>query len=171
MIRTVVFHIRRICKALLLKYQLMEDCLLSKSIENVQTILDKIALYQSNPSFFEHDKDKALREKESLEKKKREEGKRKDYEARMLRKAKREGKEDLEFYLKQGAEVPTVKVIEKLRKLPKEDQLKVWKKSHSQHCLSHHLVPNGCQRDRKCAFLHSDAIGSLTFNEQDECCG
>ena len=170
-IRTVVFHTRRICKELLVKYQLMEECLLSKSIESIQSIIDKMFVYQSNPKLFEFNKDKALREKEALEKKKREEGKRKDYEARMIRKAKREGRKDLEYYLRQGTEVPTVEIIGRLRMLPREEQLKIWKKSHSQHCLSHHLDQHGCQRDRKCAFLHSEAKGTFTFNEQDECCG
>ena len=149
----------------------MEECLASASIADIRKICDKIAIYQSNPKSFEYDKEKAHREKEALEKKKREEGKRKAYEARMLRKAKREGREDLDYYLRLGSDIPTITLIESLKKLPKEKQLKVWKESHSQHCLAYHLDPNGCSRDRKCAFLHSDARRETAFFEDDECCG
>ena len=149
----------------------MEECLASTCIADIRKIFDKIAIYQSNPKSFEYDKEKAHREKEALEKKKREEGKRKAYEARMLRKAKREGREDLDYYLRLGSDIPTITLIESLKKLPKEKQLKVWKENHSQHCLAYHLDPNGCNRDRKCAFLHSDARRETAFFEDDECCG
>ena len=51
---------------------------------------------------------KAIKARKALERRKAEEGKRKAYEGRMTRKAKREGK-DPNFYLIQGAEVRTVR--------------------------------------------------------------
>ena len=121
---------------------------------------------------FHFDKEKAQREKDAMERKKREEGKRKNYEARMIRKAKREGKTDLEYYLRQGSQVPTVEEIEKLRSLSKEMQLKKWKENdHSQHCMAFHLEDGGCKRDRACAFLHVDAKGANSFAEVDEVAG
>ena len=63
----------------------------------------------------------------ALAKKKIEEGKRKRYEGRMMRKAKREGRSDLEYYLRQGAAVPTVEEIDMLCSLSYEGQLKAWK--------------------------------------------
>jgi len=169
-LRTIMFHTRRMLKDELIKYQLMESCLTAKSLDEVEKILFRLRQYEEDIQLFKFDHEKAIREKETLEKKKREEGKRKAYEARMLRKAKREGK-DSDYYLRQGADVPTVQFITRLKSKPKTEQLILWKKSHSQHCLSYHLEPNGCSRDRKCAFLHLDAKGATTFEEEDECCG
>jgi len=169
-LRTIIFHTRRMLKDELIKYQLMESCLTAKSLDEVEKILFRLHQYEENIQLFKFDQEKAIREKEALEKKKREEGKRKAYEARMLRKAKREGK-DSDYYLRQGADVPTIQFITRLKSRPKTEQLILWKKSHSQHCLSYHLEPNGCSRDRKCAFLHLDAKGVTTFEEEDECCG
>lgn len=170
-IRSVVFHTRRICKGLLKQYQLLEDCVACKTNDEVRAVLRKMQKYREDPESFRFDRDKATREKEALEKKKREEGKRKAYEARMMRKAKREGKTDLEYYLRIGAELPTVETIERLRSLSKEEQLAAWKVNHSQHCLSYHLDQCGCKRDRTCAFLHIDAKGVNTFDESEEVAG
>jgi hypothetical protein len=170
-IRTVVFHTRRMLKDMLNQYQLMDECVACETVDQVQAILEKCQKYQENPESFVYDKEKAKQEKEALARKKREEGKRKAFEARMIRKAKREGKADLEHYLRIGAEVPTLATIEKLKSLPRDEQLQIWKQEHSQHCMSFHLDPEGCKRDRACAFLHSHAKGTNTFVESDEVAG
>ena len=171
-IRSVIFHTRRMCRDLLNRFQLMEECVASKSIDEIEAVLEKLERYSANPESFTYDRDKAKREKEALEKKRREEGKRKAYEARMIRKAKREGLQDREFYLRQGAEMPTVETVTYLKTLPKDEQLREWKgREHSQHCLAYHLDPNGCKRDRACAFLHVEAKGDNTFVESDEVAG
>ncbi|KAL7476248.1 hypothetical protein ACHAW6_002124 [Cyclotella cf. meneghiniana] len=170
-IRTVVFHTRRMCKDLLEQYQLMEECIACTSIDEVDAVLSKCARYIKHPDTFHFDQAKAAREKEALERKKREEGKRKAYEARMIRKAKREGLADLEHYLRIGAEVPTKDVIKKLKSIPRDEALVMWKKNHSQHCMSYHLDAGGCKRDRACAFLHVEAKDSNTFDEVDEVAG
>ena len=169
-IRTIVFHIRRMLRDELTQYQLMDDCVAASSIGNVQKIVDQVQLYQRDPGSFHFDKEKALREKEALAKKKHEEGKRKRFEDRMIRKAKREGKDNLEFYLRVGALVPTKAVVARLKTMSHDDQLAEWKKNHSQHCMGYHL--STCQRDRGCAFLHVDSQhGTNTFVESDEVAG
>ena len=95
--RTVIFHTRRIAKDELTTYQLMGECLSCKSVNDVENILLKIQHYRKNPGSFQFDIDKAKRDREALERKKLEEGKRKAFEARMIRKAKREKREDLEY--------------------------------------------------------------------------
>ena len=60
-----------------------------------------------------------MRARQALEARKLEEAKRKQYEGRMTRKAKREGK-DPSFYLRQGAENPSVEVPRRLRAMPRE---------------------------------------------------
>jgi hypothetical protein len=154
----------------LTKYQLMDDCVAAPTLEDVQQIVDKVQSYQRDPSSFLYDEEKAIREKEALAKKKHEEGKRKRFEDRMIRKAKREGKTDLDFYLRVGALVPSKAVVAKLKTLSRDDQLAEWKKNHSQHCMAHHL--SKCQRDRGCAFLHVDSeLGTNSFVESDEVAG
>jgi hypothetical protein len=78
--------------------------------------------------------------------------------------------DDLEFYLRQGAQIPTDEEITVLKKLQKDEQMQKWKaQDHSQHCMAFHL--EGCKRDRTCAFLHTDARGLNTFAENDEVAG
>ena len=167
--RCAVFHVRRMCKAELMQYQLMEECVASPDVAHLQTVVDKLVTYRSNPEQFQYDVNKAKQQKIALENKKLEEGKRKRYEDRLTRKAKREGL-PLDFYLKIGAEAPSVETIEMLKALSKEQQLAMWKEAHSQHCLGFHLNKGGCKRDRSCAFIHMD-VGANTFEEKDEIAG
>jgi len=169
--RSVIFHIRRIMKSMLDQYQLMEECLASDSLQDIRSVLAKIKHYQEKPEAFVFDKEQAKQEKEASEKKQREEGKRKAYEARMMRKAKREGKKDLTYYLHIGAEVPAKETVLSLKAIPRPEALAVWKSKHSQHCISFHLDTGGCARQRTCAFLHVDVLGSNTFDEKDEVAG
>ena len=172
-IRTVVFHTRRMLKEPLNRFQLMSECIACTSIGEVKTVLEKIKKYEKDPFSFKFDKEKEKLEKEALKRKKEEEGKRKRYEERMVRKAKREGRtDDVEYYLRQGSTVPTKEVIKCLRVLPKREQLERWKVgNHSQHCLAYHLEEGGCKRHRGCAFLHVDPKGGNSFEEQDEVAG
>lgn len=171
-IRTVIFHTRRMLRSMLEQYQLLEDLLVATTVDEVQVTLNKCLQYRDNPQSFEYDRDKARRQKEALEKRRHEEGKRKAFEARMMRKAKREGKTDLSYYLRQGTQVPTAETVAKLKKMTKEEQLSQWKAlDHSQHCLAFHLDPNGCKRDRACAFLHVETKGANAFEESDEVAG
>ena len=168
--RTIIFHIRRMLKSELTTYQLMEECLACADVNAVEWILIKIRTYRDNPASFQYDVKKAQQEKEALERKRLEEGKRKAYEARMIRKAKREGKEDLEFYLRQGATVPTKATVEELQGLDQQARLQIWKdRNHSQHCLAFHL--GDCKRGRSCAFMHVDCQSKNCFEERNEVAG
>jgi tRNA-dihydrouridine synthase 1 len=167
-IRTIVFHTRRMLKDELNKYQMMSDVVQCKSLDELVALLNKLEGYMNNQDTFVYDSEKANLEKIAKERRAFEEGKRKAYEQRMIRKAKREGKEDREFYLRKGTELPTRETIEALKICTREQQLSIWNDNHSQHCLSYHLDEGGCKRDRKCAFLHSDIGG---FVEKEEVAG
>ncbi|GAX10936.1 hypothetical protein FisN_2Lh466 [Fistulifera solaris] len=169
-IRSVIFHVRRMLKEPLDRYQLMEDCLQCTSIEEIRTkILDCIERYQSSPTSFVFDQQKAQAEKEALVFRKEQEGKRKDYEARMMRKAKREGRDRL-YYLQIGAEPPTRREVAELRKMADPNEaMQLWKEKHSQHCFLHHI--SECPRGRTCAFLHMECADGNNFQEQDELAG
>mmetsp|Transcript_9245 Transcript_9245/g.21924 ORF Transcript_9245/g.21924 Transcript_9245/m.21924 type:complete len:150 (-) Transcript_9245:718-1167(-) len=149
----------------------MQECLACSSIDDVEGVVKKIQRYRENPGSFQFDVDRAKRDREALERRKIEEGKRKAYEARMVRKAKREKREDLEYYLRQGAAIPTLKTIEEMKTLSKQDQLKMWKdREHSQHCMSFHLFGE-CPRGRGCAFLHVSSKNKNAFEESEEVAG
>jgi len=170
-IRSVTFHVRRMCKDVLERYQLMEECVSCGTVDEVEAVIRKCDAYTKDPDTFRYDKLRAERDKEALEAKRREEGKRSAYAGRMTRKAKREGLADLEHYLRIGAEVPSVEIIERLRRAPREERLAAWKKDHSQHCMAYHLEEGGCKRDRACAFLHVPAKDARKFDEDDEVAG
>ena len=170
-IRSVTFHVRRMCKDVLERYQLMEECVSCGTVDEVEAVIRKCDAYVKDPDTFRYDKLRAERDREALEAKRREEGKRSAYAGRMTRKAKREGLADLEHYLRIGAEVPSVETIETLRHAPREERLVAWKKDHSQHCMAYHLEEGGCKRDRACAFLHVPAKDARKFDEDDEVAG
>ena len=156
-LKTIIFHVRRICDEELIKYQLMEDCLHATNKEEIEVFINMAIDYELKNLEFVYDKNKAKKVKEALERKKLEESKRKRYEERMIRKAKRE-KKPLDYYLLQGSENPTSEELEYLKQLPEEEAFKIWKEKHFQHCFAFHFDMNkGCIRDRTCSFLHSDA--------------
>jgi hypothetical protein len=86
----------------------------------------------------------------------------------MIRKAKRE-KRDLHFYLNQGLEAPSVEEVAHLKAMIKEERIQgkgegqggvafdLWKANYAQHCFAFHFNPEGCSRERTCAFLHADS--------------
>lgn len=86
----------------------------SVDVVQVRSIVEKIQVYQEKgKNFFQADLKKQKKQLEILERRKKEESKRKDYEGRMMRKAKREGRTDLMFYLHQQLkEIPNMSEIE-----------------------------------------------------------
>ncbi len=156
-LKTMIFHIRRMSKEVLLKYQLLDECLNATSLDVLQSVCDRAQLYLRDSNLFVFDKDKESREKVALERKKYEEGKRKRYEERMQRKAKREGK-PLDFYIQDGLEPPSIDEIKNLKFLISkgQDMKKEWTDKFKQHCFAFHLEGK-CPRDRACSFLHYDA--------------
>lgn len=153
-LKSVIFHTRRMCRDEFTRYQLLESCVGAISLEEVFEIVEKAAGYEDGSRDFQFDKNKAKDEALAAKRRKENESKRKLYEARMLRKAKREGK-DPDYYLKLGAELPTVEELIELKRLPKEEAFAIWKEKHCQHCYDYHFK-DGCPRERSCAFLHAD---------------
>ena len=160
-IKSVIFHTRRICADYLEKYQLMIELVECSSTEQVKVILQEAINIRDRCATtgkeFVKDSKKTARVAEAVARRKREEGKRKEFEKRMIRKAKREGK-DLDFYLNIGSENPTAAEISELLKLPSEQAFELWKQRHSQHCFVFHMNSDKCPRERTCSFIHADAL-------------
>ena len=167
--RTAIFHTRRILKELLSQYQLLPECLACATLDDLRRLLVQVQHYQKNPAAFQYDTTKAAAEQQALERKRREEGKRKEYEARMIRKAKRE-QLPLDTYLKEGTELPTAALVQQLQAMPRHEALAIWKRNHKQHCLALHL-DGECPRARTCAFLHVECPTANAFVETDAVAG
>lgn len=152
---TVLFHLRRMLRNPLTKFQLTEEMMSAKNLEEARSLAHRLAGYARGDMEFTYDAERAKREREAAARRKAELGRRRDYEARMRRKAAREGK-PMDYYLEQGASPPTLAQLEEARSLPEEKRLGWWKGRFSQHCFAYHLQAGGCQRERACAFLHAD---------------
>ena len=153
--KTVIFHVRRICKDELLKYQLMEECVTALDPLQIHGIVTKMVEYITFNTFV-FDPFKEKQAKKLAEYKKLELGKRKRFEERMIRKAKREKRGDPYYYLNMGSANPSHEELSRLRALQREESFALWKEKFSQHCYAFHFESNGCVRDRACAFLHAD---------------
>ncbi len=153
-IKTVVFHIRRMAKEPLTRFQLLSDILEAADNAAVRGILARAVEFDTHG--FTPDPEKARREREALELKKWREATRRRFEERMQRKAARAGL-PVDHFLKQGAEVPTVKAIAELKAMAAAAAWERWKSRHGQHCWAMHMEAGGCTRERTCAFLHADA--------------
>lgn len=147
-------------------------CRAWQDLAGVRRVVEQLVAHRAAGTY-RFDPTKEARAKAAAERKKREEGKRKAYEARMVRKAKREGRDPL-FYLSAAAVAPPtvhdVAMVARLGEAAKEKggekagadaasavQLAVWRARWPQHCFAHHLGGvAGCPRDRSCAFLHSE---------------
>jgi tRNA-dihydrouridine synthase 1 len=161
--KSVIFHTRRILREELNAYQLMDDCVSCENIAQVKAVVLQAKEYFEKGNFV-YNPEKELAAKNALAKRKHEEGKRKRFEERMLRKAKREGK-DPSFYLNKGLEAPSLEALRSMKAMSKEDAFQIWKENHSQHCFEYHFNDDKCHRDRTCAFLHVDP--SFVSNDAD----
>lgn len=106
------------------------------------------------------DEDLEAREKEQAALRKIEHSKRKLFEGRMLRKAKREGKPE-DYYMNIGATPPTAADLKHVRGLPDELKMGWWRSKFSQHCYAYHNQEGGCPRDRGCAFHHTEITAKV----------
>ena len=156
-LRTVVFHVRRMAKEVLTRVQLLAELLETSDVKAVRALVEEAARRERDG--WKPDPERMQKEREALELKKWREQTRKRFEERMVRKAVREGREP-DHYLKQGAAVPTVESLAKLRAMGKEEAWAAWKEQHGQHCWAMHLGEGGCTRERTCAFLHADVVKS-----------
>merc|ERR1712086_660744 len=87
---TVLFHLRRMAKPELTKYQLLEELMSSSQLLLAEAVLGKAEAFRDKPDAgFKFDEERARRERELAEQRKYEETCRKKYEARMAKKAKR----------------------------------------------------------------------------------
>lgn len=92
-VSTIVFHCRRMAKAELTKYQLLEEFVGAQSLDAVEEILKRAIGYRDSPDGFAIDPQKAQKEKELREQRAYEQQCRKKFEERMARKAARTGQQ------------------------------------------------------------------------------
>ena len=152
-LKTLVFHVRRMAKEPLTRFQLFSDVLEAKDEATVHAAVQQALDYEVNG--FTPDPDKAKKERAAWELKKWREATRKRFEERMVRKALRSGLPHGHF-LSQGAKVPTWQDLGELKAMDPAAAWSQWTSLHGQHCWAMHMDPGGCTRERTCAFLHVD---------------
>ena len=152
-LKTLVFHVRRMAKEPLTRFQLFSDVLEAKDAATVHAAVQQALDYEVNG--FTPDPDKAKKERAAWELKKWREATRKRFEERMVRKALRSGLPH-DHFLSQGAKVPTWQDLAELKAMDPAAAWSQWTSLHGQHCWAMHMDPGGCTRERTCAFLHVD---------------
>lgn len=170
-LRTVIFHIRRMCREMLDKYQLLAECCACKTTADVRFIVKRCASYRDGRERFVFNQQKEAEAKEAEHAKLQERQKRRDFEQRMVRKAKREGLDDLNFYLERGLKPPTSDDLEECKKCggAGDARLSWWKERFSQHCFAFHgLATTPCSKGRGCPFLHVDVAAPQDPSWLDE---
>ena len=152
-LKTLVFHVRRMAKEPLTRFQLFSDVLEAKDAATLHAAVQQALDYEVNG--FTPDPDKAKKERAAWELKKWREATRKRFEERMVRKALRSGLPH-DHFLSQGAKVPTWQDLAELKAMDPAAAWSQWTSLHGQHCWAMHMDPGGCTRERTCAFLHVD---------------
>ena len=189
---SLVFHCRRMLRDELTRYQLLEEAVTSQSLAELRGVVELAQRYRETPAgtpgaFPGFDAGKEKRQKEASARKKREESKRKDFEARMVRKAKREGKDPNAYLVAPPPSVDDVATVKAMvcpqvgrgsgsgsgsgsggdADAQRAAQMALWREKWPQHCFSHHVHAGGCPRERRCAFLHGDATGASKQRHED----
>ena len=119
----------------------MDDLVAAESLAEVQATVYRLLALRSRPEPFLPDPDKARKAREASERRKADASKRKAFEERMVRKARRQGL-PLDHYLQQGLANPTFAGIRELKKVPDEAQrMALWRAAHAQHCFNYHFGP------------------------------
>lgn len=94
--------------------------------------------------------------------------KRREFEQRMERKARREGKPD-DAYTRSGRVPPTDTQVAQLRALAPPERMAWWSARFGQHCLAFH-VEGECERaqgEHGCAFLHVSPTAAAATEAPD----
>jgi hypothetical protein len=125
------------------------------SPQDLVSLLTIVDDYEEGRKTFSYDARKQALIAQAIERLKINENKRKEFEARMNRKAKREGL-PLDHYLKKGLDLPSVEGMVEMKGMDKDARFALWKEKHGQHCYAFHFEAGKCPRERACAFLHAD---------------
>eukprot|EP00041_Stephanoeca_diplocostata_P038802 m.1556443 g.1556443 ORF g.1556443 m.1556443 type:complete len:770 (+) comp25272_c2_seq20:256-2565(+) len=165
-----IFHVRRMCREPFDQFQLLDDCCMAETHAALCAVVEQCLRYLSGVDTFVYDADKHTRAQAAAARRKLERQKRKTFEGRMTRKAKREGK-PLDFYLKIGLSPPSRKDVVEFKQLHQKDAKEAtskWRQQFSQHCFAFHCLSGGLPGDggctrggRACAFLHMEIMDSI----------
>ncbi|KAL1527221.1 hypothetical protein AB1Y20_015898 [Prymnesium parvum] len=177
-INCVVFHVRRMCKPMLLQYELLAPLLAAATTKGVERVLRRAAELEEGRAVFtpgqrfvadppeELALAAAMAAYPSLSPAEAEaaaraasraasERKRRKFEERMAKKARAEGKPE-SHYLREGLAPPPREAIMRLRDLPAEERAATWKQSFGRHCFECYM-DGRCPWEldaRGCGFLH-----------------
>jgi hypothetical protein len=177
----VTFHLRRICRAELTKYELLEPLLASRSVSGAGRVMARCRqlcegrgepFVPGGPAFvadppealaveaalqawpgMSQDQAVAAARRVAAEASSR---KRRAWEERMVKRARQEGRADEAYYLKAGLAPPTEPEVARVRGMGREAQAEWWRANFGRHCRERY-VDGRCpwELDRRgCGYLH-----------------
>ena len=162
------FHVRRMCREALAACALGSQLEAATSLPQLAAIARRCAAHAAGAPASAADDAALAALGAAAARAKRNAARRAEFEGRMQRKAKREGKA-LDFYTSQGAAVPTTADVAALRALPEAQRLPWWGARFGQHCLALH-ADGRCARaesDLGCAYLHTRATDAAAAEALD----
>jgi tRNA-dihydrouridine synthase 1 len=163
LMRHTIFHVRRLCRDLLTRYELLEPLKVCTSLDGVRELLGRCREYAEGRREFVEGVEAVELERTALAARKAaNSARRAEYVERMLSRARKEGLADERFYLRQGEAPPSHADLEHARRMGKDAQARWWRERFGQHCQGHHI-------DGVCPHLHdSRGCGFLHGGDEDE---
>jgi len=160
------FHVRRICRDALAETRLLPRLEAASSLAQLGAIVRACVAHAEGGVVALEDAEaiEALGWRAECERRNRD--KRKEFEARMVRKARREGKPD-DTYFRAGRVPPTDLQVAQLRAMPEQERMGWWSARFGQHCLAFHATGT-CVRSESehgCAFLHVPPTAAAVAEE------
>jgi len=160
------FHVRRICRDALAETRLLPRLEAASSLAQLGAIVRACVAHAEGGVVALEDAEaiEALGWRAECERRNRD--KRKEFEARMARKARREGKPD-DTYFRAGRVPPTDLQVAQLRAMPEQERMGWWSARFGQHCLAFHATGT-CVRSESehgCAFLHAPPTAAAVAEE------
>ena len=156
-----IFHLRRLARALLTKYELLPSLMACTSLEAAADVVCRCRAYESGELTFEPGAEAERKVLEDGEARAAaNSARRAEFVERMTAKARKDGKPD-DFYLRVGREPPTAADVAAARRIGEKDSKALtrwWRERFGQHCQGFYL-DGACPHladARGCGFLHAE---------------
>ena len=156
-----VFHVRRLARALLTEYELMDTLKSCTSVDACARVVERCREYADGHVAFDPAAEAARRvAEESAARRAANAARRAEFVARMTARARAEGRA-ADWYMRSGREPPTEADLAKAKRMADPKALtKWWRGSFGQHCQGYY-VGGACPHladARGCGFLHGEEV-------------
>ena len=154
-----IFHLRRLCRALLTRYELLPLLASATSLDAAASVMQRCRQYTEGALEFTPGGEATRVEAEAqAARKAANAARRAEFVERMTAKARKEGRAD-DHYLRVGRDAPSEVEVRRIKAMPTEQERnKFWRANYGQHCSGWYLS-GACPHladERGCGFLHGD---------------